>query len=146
MKKLISILLSFSIIFTGISQSRKCAVYAGEPTATPTPSEQSIKLDDIGFLSLSCNLLFRVVSGGAGLILKFVKFLYSCWQRLLGVAYEVLFGVDEDKRVKEELEKLRKCFENEECQKILRKILNEGETWSNKKELEEVYKKLVIEL
>lgn len=146
MKKLISILLSFSIIFTGISQSRKCAVYAGVPTATPTPmsSGQSIKLDDIGIFSLLWRLIFKVVSGGR-LILKFVKGSYSCGQRLLGVLDEVLFGVDQDKRVKEEIKQMEKCFENEECQKILRKILNEGATWSNKKELEEVYKKLVIE-
>lgn len=81
MKKLISILMAFSIIFTNVSQNRMFVVLADKPTSTPSPvstlksSEQITNLDDIGVLTLLRELIFRVVGGTIGAIGK--AFVYS---------------------------------------------------------------------
>lgn len=148
MKRLISILLSFSIIFTNVSQSRMCAVHAANPTPTPAPtlrpSEQSTNLDDIGALSLLWKLISRVVGGGIGAIKKSTIYSVSCGQRLLGVIAEVLFeDLYKTKKAKEEIEQIEKCIADEECKKVLEEILNEGVvTRSNKKKLKEIFKNL----
>ncbi len=147
MKKLISILLSFSIIFTNVSQSRMCAVHAVNPTPTPVPtlrpSEQSTNLDDVGALSLLWKLISRVVGGGIVAIWKSAIYSVSCGQRLLGVVDEVLFGLDKTKKAEEEIEQIEKCLADEECKKVLEEILSKGVvTRSNKKKLKEIFKNL----
>lgn len=149
MKRLISILLSFSIIFTNVSQSRMCAVvHAVNPTPTPVPTlrprEQSTNLDDVGALFLLWKLISRVVGGGIGAVWKSAIYLVSCGQRLLGVVDEVLFGLDKTKEAKEEIEqKIGKCIADEECKKVLEEILNKGVvTRSNEKKLKEIFKNL----